>query len=105
MQVCGAAFVVLHTYDGSSFRTAATRGVPDEYARYRRDNPPAYGPGTGLGALRPFAFKAFLGRALACLLPTRERFFIASTRTLTTGIVAGHSSKPQCVVGVAESTL
>ena len=47
MRVCGAAFGVLTTYDGKTFRTAAMRGVSDTYARYRKDNPPAYGPGTG----------------------------------------------------------
>ncbi len=47
MRVCGAAFGVLATYDGETFRTAATRGVPEAYARYRKENPPAYGPGTG----------------------------------------------------------
>jgi GAF domain-containing protein len=47
MHVCGAAFGVLATYEGSSFRTAAMRGVPHAYVQYRRENPPAYGPGTG----------------------------------------------------------
>jgi class 3 adenylate cyclase/putative methionine-R-sulfoxide reductase with GAF domain len=47
MRVCGAAFGVLATNDGKTFRTAAMRGVSDAYARYRKDNPPAYGPGTG----------------------------------------------------------
>jgi GAF domain-containing protein len=47
MHVCGAAFGVLATYDGSSFRTAAMRGVPHAYVQYRGENPPAYGPGTG----------------------------------------------------------
>jgi class 3 adenylate cyclase len=47
MHVCGAAFGVLATYDGSSFRTVAMRGVPHAYVQYRRENPPAYGPGTG----------------------------------------------------------
>ena len=47
MRVCGAAFGVLNTHDGTTFHTAAMRGVPAAYAQYRRDNPPAYGPGTG----------------------------------------------------------
>jgi hypothetical protein len=45
-----------------------------------------------LGALWPFSFNAFLGRALAGFLPALERFFIVSARTLTKGIVAGQDS-------------
>jgi hypothetical protein len=45
-----------------------------------------------LEALRPFGFNAFLDRASAGLLPALERFFIASTRTLTKGIVAVQDS-------------
>src|SRR5207248_210090 len=47
MRLCEAAFGHLDTYDGSSFHTAAIRGVPAAYAEYRRNNPPIYGPGTG----------------------------------------------------------
>ncbi|MGB6541216.1 MAG: GAF domain-containing protein [Xanthobacteraceae bacterium] len=47
MRVCGAAFGVLATYDGKTFRTASMQGVSDAYARYRKGNPPAYGSGTG----------------------------------------------------------
>ena len=49
------------------------------------------GHGTGLGALRPFSFSAFLGRALAALLSSLERFFIASALTLRAIIVAGQN--------------
>jgi PAS domain S-box-containing protein len=47
MQLCRAAFGVLGTFDGESFRTAAMRGVPPAYAHYRTHSPPIYGPGTG----------------------------------------------------------
>src|SRR5262249_25738637 len=46
MRLCDAAIGQLGTYDGEGFRTAATRGVPDAYAEYRKSNPPNYGPGT-----------------------------------------------------------
>ena len=46
-RLCCAAFGVLATYDGKTLQTAAMRGVPAEYARYRTNNPPAYGLGTG----------------------------------------------------------
>jgi signal transduction histidine kinase len=45
--LCGAAFGILVTYDGERFSTAAMRGVPAAYARYRAENPQPYGPGTG----------------------------------------------------------
>jgi PAS domain S-box-containing protein len=47
MRLCGAVFGELRTYDGASFRTAATRGVPAAFVEYRANNPPAHGPGTG----------------------------------------------------------
>jgi GAF domain-containing protein len=47
MRLCDAAFGTLSTFDGNSLRTAATRGVPADYAKFRMDNPPVYGPGTG----------------------------------------------------------
>ena len=47
MRVCAAAFGAMSTYDGETFKTVAMHGVPAAYARYRSDNPPAYGPGTG----------------------------------------------------------
>jgi site-specific recombinase XerD len=45
-----------------------------------------------LGALRPFGFDAVPDRAFACLPLARERLFIASAHTLTTGIVVGQDS-------------
>jgi len=47
MRLCDAAFGTLSTFDGHTLRTAATRGVPAEFAKFRMANPPVYGPGTG----------------------------------------------------------
>jgi class 3 adenylate cyclase len=49
MQLCDADFGVLARFDGSTLRTAATRGVPPEYAKFRMSNPPIYGPKTAPG--------------------------------------------------------
>jgi two-component system, NtrC family, sensor kinase len=46
MQLCGADFGVLNTFDGELFHTAATRGLPPAYDKYRRSQPLEYGPGT-----------------------------------------------------------
>ncbi|MCK1541839.1 HAMP domain-containing protein [Bradyrhizobium sp. 179] len=46
MQLCEADFGVLNTFDGQSFHTAATRGLPAAYDSYRRRQPLKYGPGT-----------------------------------------------------------
>jgi GAF domain-containing protein len=46
MQLCGANFGVLNTYDGSRFHTAATYGLPPAYDEFRRRQPLDYGPGT-----------------------------------------------------------
>jgi two-component system, NtrC family, sensor kinase len=46
MQLCGANFGVLNTYDGAQFRTAATHGLPPAYDQYRRGRPLDYGPAT-----------------------------------------------------------
>ncbi|SHM01147.1 GAF domain-containing protein [Bradyrhizobium lablabi] len=46
MQLCGAAFGVLNTFDGAMFHTAATYGLPPAYDEYRRKQPLDYGPGT-----------------------------------------------------------
>src|SRR5262245_1942006 len=51
MTLCEAAFGTLNTFDGQRLNTAATRGVPEAFARYRQSNPPEYGPGTGPGRL------------------------------------------------------
>ena len=41
MRLCGAAFGSLYTYDGERFHSAAQRGVPEAYAKFRAKNPPA----------------------------------------------------------------
>jgi two-component system NtrC family sensor kinase len=46
MQLCGANFGVLNTFDGNVFHTAATYGLPPAYDGYRRKQPLDYGPGT-----------------------------------------------------------
>ena len=46
MQLCGANFGVLNTYDGTAFTTAATYGLPPAYDEYRRKQPQEYGPAT-----------------------------------------------------------
>src|ERR1044071_4103089 len=51
MRLCDAAFGTLATFDGTTLRTAATRGVPAEYARFRMNNPPVYGPKTAPGRI------------------------------------------------------
>ncbi|HET9847187.1 MAG TPA: histidine kinase, partial [Candidatus Dormibacteraeota bacterium] len=49
MRLCDAAFGTLASFDGSTLRTAAMRGVPPEYARFRMNNPPTYGSKTAPG--------------------------------------------------------
>jgi GAF domain-containing protein len=46
MLLCGAQFGVLNTYDGTTFHTAAMRGLPPVYAAYRLQHSLDYGPGT-----------------------------------------------------------
>ena len=46
MQLCGADFGVLNTFDGELFQTAARRGLPPAYDAYRRGHALEYGPGT-----------------------------------------------------------
>lgn len=46
MQLCGANFGVLNTYDGTQFHTAATYGLPPAYDEFRRKAPLNYGPAT-----------------------------------------------------------
>jgi class 3 adenylate cyclase/predicted component of type VI protein secretion system len=47
MRLCEAAFGILATYDGGQFRTAAVQGIPAAFAKFRGQNRPSFGPGTG----------------------------------------------------------
>jgi class 3 adenylate cyclase len=49
MHLCGAAFGEFRARDADTFRSVATRGVPAEFAEYRRDNTFVAEPGS-LGA-------------------------------------------------------
>ena len=46
MRLCEANFGELLTYDGGSFKTAATRGVPAAFSQYRKNNITIPGPGS-----------------------------------------------------------
>src|SRR6266700_157328 len=47
LQLCGANFGLMNTYDGEHFYHAADHGVPAAYAKFRRDRgPTVYGSGT-----------------------------------------------------------
>jgi GAF domain-containing protein len=46
MQLCGAHFGILNTFDGAQFLTAATHGLPPAYDEFRRGRPLDYGPHT-----------------------------------------------------------
>jgi len=47
MHLCGANFGVLNTFDGKSFHTGATYGLPPAYEEFRLNRTLEYGPGTG----------------------------------------------------------
>jgi two-component system, NtrC family, sensor kinase len=49
MRLCEASCGDLRTYDGQSFHVGALRGVPAAYAKFRAENPMAFGPETGPG--------------------------------------------------------
>jgi GAF domain-containing protein len=46
MELCSASFGVLNSYDGRTFHTEASYGLPPAYDEYRRKAPLEYGPGT-----------------------------------------------------------
>ena len=46
MELCGATFGMLQSYDGERFQAIALRGLPPAYAEFLRSNPPHSGPGT-----------------------------------------------------------
>jgi len=51
MQLCGAAFGELHTFDGERFRTAAQRGGPPEFVALRAETSLSGRPGTASGRI------------------------------------------------------
>ena len=46
MRLCEAAFGELRTYDGERWHSAAIRGVPDDFAEFRKRNAAPAGPGS-----------------------------------------------------------
>jgi GAF domain-containing protein len=46
MRLCRAAFGFLDTYDGGSFQTVATHGIPVAFAEFRKNKSPSYGLST-----------------------------------------------------------
>ena len=40
MRLCGAAFSILGTYDGTRFQYPAHRGIPDSFAEYLKSAQP-----------------------------------------------------------------
>jgi PAS domain S-box-containing protein len=51
VDLCGAAFGILLTYDGKCFHHSAFRNIPAAYVEFMREHPPLYGPASGPGRL------------------------------------------------------
>jgi GAF domain-containing protein len=51
VDLCGAAFGILLTYDGERFHHAAFRSIPVAYVEFMREHPPIYGPASAPGKL------------------------------------------------------
>jgi signal transduction histidine kinase len=51
VDLCGAAFGILVTYDGERFHHVAFRNIPAAYVEFMREHPPIYGPGSAPGRL------------------------------------------------------
>jgi two-component system, NtrC family, sensor kinase len=49
MRLCDAAFGMFNTYDGTSFHTVVTRGVPAAFAAFRAKHPPIPGRASPIG--------------------------------------------------------
>jgi GAF domain-containing protein len=49
MRLCDAAFGMFYAYDGTSFRTVVTRGVPAAFAAFRANHPPNPSPESPFG--------------------------------------------------------
>ena len=51
LNLCGAAFGILLTYNGERFHHGAFRSIPAAYVDFMREHPPVYGPQTAPGRL------------------------------------------------------
>jgi GAF domain-containing protein/signal transduction histidine kinase len=51
VDLCGAAFGILLTYDGERFHHMAFRSIPAAYVEFMREHPPIYGPESAPGRL------------------------------------------------------
>src|SRR5690242_6499126 len=51
VDLCGAAFGILLTYDGECFHHVAFRSIPSAYVEFMREHPPNYGPENAPGRL------------------------------------------------------
>jgi GAF domain-containing protein len=51
VDLCGAAFGILLTYDGERFHHVAFRSIPAAYVDFMREQPPIYGPESAPGRL------------------------------------------------------
>jgi two-component system NtrC family sensor kinase len=51
VDLCGAAFGILLTYDGERFHHVAFRSIPAAYVEFMREHPPNYGPENAPGRL------------------------------------------------------
>jgi GAF domain-containing protein/nitrogen-specific signal transduction histidine kinase len=51
VDLCGAAFGILLTYDGERFHHVAFRSIPEAYVKFMREHPPIYPPESAPGRL------------------------------------------------------
>jgi two-component system, NtrC family, sensor kinase len=51
VDLCGAAFGILLTYDGERFHHVTFRSIPAAYVQFMREHPPIYGPQSAPGRL------------------------------------------------------
>jgi GAF domain-containing protein len=51
VDLCGAAFGILLTYDGERFHHVAFRSIPEAYVEFMREHPPIYRPESAPGRL------------------------------------------------------
>ena len=81
LRLCGAAFGMMNTYNGESWRRVADHDTPAAYAEYRRQYPQAvYGPNTAPGPILPKVPSAGLPNAAG--LSQRQLNPVARVRSL-----------------------